>query len=155
MRGPVVAAIVVAVVASLAGACGDDAGAGGCDNEDVTGDASVVVWTDSDGCEISTLVVHSSPGDAECGWELVDVIVIGDAVYHWDPVNLLAYVDQQVRNRTFRTADVIGELTDTGWRRGTEELWRPTDDDTHVFVVRGDQTDRYLLDAEGAIVCAS
>lgn len=71
---------------------------------------------------------------------------------NWDPVNLLSYVDQRVRNRTFRTADVIDELTDTGLRRGDEELWLSSDLG-ELYLVRGDQTDRYLADTDSLIVC--
>lgn len=152
MRRVAIALVTGALSIPTVAGCADDAAA--CDNEDVSGDPSVIVWTDTEGCDVITTEVHSTPGDAACGWELVDVIVIGEHVYHWDPVNLLAYVDQRVRNRTFRTVDIIADLTDTGWRRDGEELWRDTADASAVFLVRGDQTDRYLLDADGLIVCA-
>ncbi|MDW3220559.1 MAG: hypothetical protein R8F63_18280 [Acidimicrobiales bacterium] len=145
--------LALALAALFGGACTvADESTAACP-EVVTADG-VDVWTDERGCPVPPHEIFSRAGDSTCGWELVDEIVIGDlGAYHWDPVNLLAYVDQQVRNRTFRTADVIDDLTDSGWRRGDEVLWLDPTDERHVYLVRGDQTDRYLLDTEDAIIC--
>lgn len=149
------ATIAVAVLLG-SGCSGDDDAAsitcGPAPTDTAPDENGIVTWTDTDGCPVDHGEIRSSAGDPACGWELVDQIEAFGLAYHWDPVNLLSYVDQRVRNRTFRTADVIDELTDTGLRRGDEELWLSSDLG-ELYVVRGDHTDRYLADTDGLIVC--
>jgi len=148
-----VGAVAIAL-ALLAGACGDDdpLAAEPCVPSDPA-PAEVVEWSTSDGCAMPIDVLHSHPGPAECGWELIDYLVTDNGTYHWDPVNFLSYVDGQPRNRTFKTADLPEGATDSGMRRGDEALWRDIADDEFVYVISGDFADRYLLDRDDAIIC--
>lgn len=137
----------------------------GCGNEDEpesascapvpSADPSLDQWTTTDGCALAPEVIHSHPGPAECGWELVDYIVIGPDTYHWDPVNFLSYVDGFPRNRTLPSDDLPDAVVDTGLRRGDETLWHHPDDPQYVYLVDGKFADRYLLDVDGRIVCES
>lgn len=146
--------LIVALLLAVA-ACGDDgAAATGASECPAVGQVDdVVQWTTADGCAVAIAAVHSHAGPSECGWELVDVLVIEGRTYHWDPVNLLAYLDGQTRNRTLRLADLPPGAVDSGLRRGTEELWEDADDPTYAYVVTGERADRYLLDAGGVIAC--
>lgn len=151
MKGRLLAIVVALVVPS----CGDDSGVettAACPPVDTT-PAEFDAWTTADGCAVSPDRVQSHDGPEECGWELVDYLVFDGRAYHFDPVNFLSYVDGLPRNRTVRVADLGGEVADTGFRRGDEQLWSDAADPKYVYVVHGNQADRYLFDSEGAIVC--
>lgn len=147
-RAPLVLAFVL-VASSCADDSGGDAACPPVESAPAVGDR----WTTADGCAASPARVQSHAGPAECGWELVDYLVFEDRTYHFDPVNLLSYVDGRPRNRTLRTGDLPEAAVDSGLRRGDEQLWHVADDPEYVYVVAGDLADRYLFDSEGVIVC--
>jgi len=142
----------IALVIAVSGCgSGDDERAASCPEIAPPG-PGIDQWT-SEGCAVATEVIHSHAGPEECGWELVDYLVIGPDTYHFDPVNFLSYVDGLPRNRTLPIDRIPENVIDTGLRRDDEALWRDPDDPQYAYVVDGKFADRYLLDTEGSIVC--
>ncbi len=147
------------VMAMASAACGDAAETASCAAGTSDG------WTDAAGCAVPAEVISLAPGDAACGWETVDFLTVGTPIgelmaasdartYLWDPVNLLSYVDGDVRNRTVRTADLAAAVLDTGYRFGTIQLWSDPEIPAYVFLVDGPRANRFELDDGDPIVCA-
>jgi hypothetical protein len=80
----------------------------------------VTIWTDADGNVVSTVLVHSNPGPAHCGWDRATFLHVAEALFFRDPAGVMAeYTDS-----TFEVgAAVPSTASDTGYRSNGYELW--------------------------------
>lgn len=98
-----------------------------------TADAGLeqTVWTDRDGNRVPTSTITTMQGDAHCDWQTVTFLHLNDQQYLRDPQHLLS-------GSTVRPYDGDAQLpadaSDTGFRRGSDELWL-ADDGTVAYLV--------------------
>lgn len=78
------------------------------------------VWTDADGNRVATSVVTSFQGPEHCGWQSVTFLSLEDQQYLRDPEHRL---EEMTVTRFDRDAELPTDAVDTGYRRGSEELW--------------------------------
>ena len=108
-------------------------------------------WT-RDGCLVRIDVLADRPGPDHCGMESARVIITGDPLgaryttsgddleYLRDPNGVLG------ANEPFDPAATLPDAAvDTGYRSGTEELWIVPGDSSAIFLVDGDQIERWPL----------
>jgi hypothetical protein len=104
-------------------------------------------WTDDEGCLIRIDVLAERPGPAHCGWDGADVIIMGAPLgsNYTSPTDTVEYV-RDPKGVFGRPEFVTGfevepnpppAAEDTGFRRGSAELWVQPDDAAVVWVVEG------------------
>lgn len=95
----------------------------------------VTIWTDAHGDPVSTVLVHSNPGPAHCGWNTVTFLHVGEALFFGDPEGVMAdYTD----SRFEVSSTVPPTAADTGYRSNGYELW--VDPSGDAYLVAPDTT---------------
>ena len=89
------------------------------------------VWTDAAGTRVPTDVVTSYRGPEHCDWESVTILQLGEQQYLRDPDRLLT---EEVPTRFEGDVELPPDATDTGYRRGEEQLWLSADGRTAYLV---------------------
>lgn len=97
------------------------------------------VWTDRDGNRVPTATITSSPGPSHCDWETVTFLQLNDNVYLRDPERRLAEATVQPYDADAR---LPADATDTGYRRGADQLWLSADG-TIAYLVTDDRVEAW------------
>lgn len=127
-------------------------------------------WTNENACPVRIDVLTDSFGPSHCGLESVEFITIGEPIgapagvnsldpaarrFIWDPEGALLYANQPSSTTDVRE-EVLARTSavDTGYRRGTDELWLDGGDPAVAYVAHGDQVDILQLDVEPLELCS-
>ena len=118
-------------------------------------------WVDSQGRIAPEGVVTSYPGPEHCDWESSVFLIVrwplgsegspGRRMYVRDPEGLFT---DYLSSEFLDDAELPAEARFSGYRRDEAELWLdPSEIDNHVFIVRGDDVERWPRSTE-FIACA-
>jgi len=104
------------------------------------------------GCLVRVDVITDRPGPDHCGWGNTRVLVFGspigapftapdnDVQYVRDPTNEYGYgFDAMFDSHDTLPADAV----DSGYSTDNEQLWTVPSDDTFIYLVLGDRTERW------------
>jgi hypothetical protein len=118
------------------------------------------IWRTKDGCRVRIDVMAERTGPDHCDFQLALVIITGTPFgarytnamnareYVRDPENVFGDV---ITSMSFDPdADLPSDAVDTGLREGNRELWVVPGDESAVYLVLGDTTERWPLDPEPA-----
>jgi hypothetical protein len=117
-------------------------------------------WRTSDGCLVRIDVMAERPGPEHCDFQSALVIITGvpcgaryttildSAHYVRDPENVFG--DFGTSFGFDPDAELPAVAVDTGLREGDRGLWVVPEDETAVYLVLGDTTERWPLDREPA-----
>ena len=97
------------------------------------------VWTDRDGNRVPISTITSSPGHSHCDTETVTFLQLNDSVYLRDPEHRLAEAAVQPYDADAR---LPADATDTGYRRGADQLWLSADR-TIAYLVTDDRVEAW------------
>lgn len=82
------------------------------------------IWTDAQGNRVSTRAIVSFPGPEHCNWQSVTFLHLGDEQYLRDPAG---HLDEMTAGPYDPAAALPTDAVDTGYRRGSDELWLAAD----------------------------
>ena len=104
------------------------------------------------GCLVRVDVITDRPGPDHCDWGNTRVLVFGSPIgapftgndnsvqYVRDPANEYGYGFDALFDSS---ATLPADAVDSGYSTDTEQLWTVPDDDTFIYLVLGDRTERW------------
>lgn len=110
-------------------------------------------WTDTEGCLLRIDIVAERPGPEHCGWDAADVLIVGhplgapytspDDTAHFVRDPAATFGRPHLANGYDPDASLPDDAIDTGFRRGGVSLWHVPGDQSAVWLVSGDTTERW------------
>jgi len=115
--------------------------------------AAYLPWTDRDGCLVRIDVLAERPGPEHCGWERARVLIMGQPLgsRYSGPANDVEFVrdpdgvfDLSALTAGFVPGAVLpAAAVDSGYRRGTRQLWHVPGDPSAIWLRSPEGVERW------------